>query len=105
MESAWAEIARHIGKNASESVFPFLTTIYIYALARAGDAAQAHDALDQMRHFAARQTGASADVWHRVGVSLSAGCLVSPEKDYSRAAELIEPVLSEKWRGGGSDEQ
>ena len=34
--SAWREIAPHIRAKAHEQVFPFLTTIYLYALERAG---------------------------------------------------------------------
>jgi tetratricopeptide (TPR) repeat protein len=102
---AWREIAPHICAKAHEQVFPFLTTIYLYALERAGESAEVDRALDEMARHAERQTGWYARVWKEIGLAEARGSVAFARGDYDRAAELLGPALADIAIGGGSDEQ
>jgi tetratricopeptide (TPR) repeat protein len=103
--SGWREIAPHVRAKAHEQVFPFLTTIYFYALERAGESAEVDRALAEMERHAERQTGGYARVWREIGLAEARGSVAFARGDYDRAAGLLGPVLGDIAIGGGSDEQ
>ncbi len=104
-DSEWREIAPYIRANARDHLFPFLNCIYLYALARAGEADEVAIALEEMERHAQHQSGELAHIWHRVGVPIAKGSIAFANGDYDRAADLLGPILSEVACGGGSDEQ
>ncbi|HUY27925.1 MAG TPA: hypothetical protein VMV27_10940 [Candidatus Binataceae bacterium] len=101
----WREIAPHVRAKAHEQVFPFLTSIYLFALERAGESAEVDRALDETRRHAERQSGNAARVWGQVGLAQARGCVAYARGEYDRAAALLAPILPEIAIGGGSDEQ
>ena len=104
-ETRWREIAPHIRAKAHEQVFPFLTTIYLYALERAGETAEVDRALYEMERYAETLTGRAAHVWKDVGLLQARGSIAFARGDYDRAAVMLGPALGEIACGGGSDEQ
>lgn len=105
VDSEWREIAPHIRGYARDHLFPFLNCIYLYALARAGEAATVNIALAEMERHADLQTGELARIWLEVGVPLAKGSIAFANGDYDRAADLLGPVIGQEACGGGSDEQ
>ena len=101
----WRQIAPRIRDRAHEQVFPFLTTIYLYALERAGESAEVDRALGEMEHYAQRQTGRAAHVWNEIGINEARGSVAFARGDYDRAAALLGTALDDIACGGGSDEQ
>jgi tetratricopeptide (TPR) repeat protein len=101
----WREIAPHIRAKAHEQVFPFLNSIYLYALERAGESAEVDRALVEMDRHASRQTGRAAHVWSEIGLNQARGAVAFARGDYDRAANLLEAALGDIACGGGSDEQ
>jgi tetratricopeptide (TPR) repeat protein len=101
----WREIAPRILAKTHEQVFPFLTTIYLYALERAGQSAEVDRALAEMERFAERQTGNARRVWKDIGLPEARGAVAFARGDYDRAAAMLGPILDDIACGGGSDEQ
>ncbi|MGC1678400.1 MAG: hypothetical protein WA740_12810 [Candidatus Binataceae bacterium] len=101
----WREIAPHVRAKSHEQVFPFLNSIYLFALERAGESAEVDRALDEMRGYAERQDGGSVRVWNQVGMAEARGCVAYARGDFDRAADLFGAILPEIAICGGSDEQ
>jgi tetratricopeptide (TPR) repeat protein len=105
VQERWRDVAPHIRAKAHEQVFPFLTTIYLYALERAGESAEVDRALAEMEEYAGLQTGRAAYVWNEIGVTQARGSIAFARGDFDRAAALLGGVLRDIACGGGSDEQ
>ncbi|MGD0117745.1 MAG: hypothetical protein ABSD30_06750 [Candidatus Binatus sp.] len=105
VDDEWRAIAPHIRANAHDTLFPFLNCIYLYALTRAGESKEAESALASMQRHAEKPTGGLAHVWNEIGLPLARGCVAFAAGDYDRASALLEPILEEVPRVGGSDEQ
>lgn len=101
----WREIAPHVRARAHEQVFPFLNSIYLFALERAGESAEVDRALDEMRRYAERLSGDAARVWNEVGMAEARGCVAYARGEFDRAADLLGAILPEIAICGGSDEQ
>jgi tetratricopeptide (TPR) repeat protein len=101
----WRKLAPYIIHKAHEQVFPFLTTIYLYALERAGESAEVDRAMKAMADYAQRQAGRAAHVWQKIGLAEARGSTAFARGDYDRAAELLGEALTDIAAGGGSDEQ
>jgi tetratricopeptide (TPR) repeat protein len=105
VQERWREVAPHIRAKAHEQVFPFLTSIYLYALERAGESAEVDRALAEMEEYARRQTGRAAYVWSEIGINQARGSVAFARGDFDRAATLLGSALGGIASGGGSDEQ
>ena len=101
----WREVAPHIQAKAHARVFPFLTSIYLYALERAGESAEVDCALAEMEEYARSQTGRAAYVWNEIGLKQARGSVAFARGDFDRAAALLGGALGDIACGGGSDEQ
>jgi tetratricopeptide (TPR) repeat protein len=101
----WREIAPRIRAKAHEQVFPFLTTIYLYALERAGESAEVNQAMSAMERYAEHISGRLRGVWNDVGLAQARGTIAFARGDYDQAAALLGTALDNIARGGGSDEQ
>jgi tetratricopeptide (TPR) repeat protein len=102
---AWKAIAPRASKCGGEHLFPFLNAIYLFALERAGEAERVKFELKASESFADQQSGNGALVWRKIGLPLLQGSVAYARGDYDRCAELLDPILPELWRAGGSDEQ
>jgi tetratricopeptide (TPR) repeat protein len=105
VQERWREIAPHIRAHVHARVFPFLTTIYLYALERAGESAEVDRALAEMEEYGRRQTGRAAYVWNEIGLKQARGSVAFARGDFDRAAALLGGALGDIASGGGSDEQ
>jgi tetratricopeptide (TPR) repeat protein len=101
----WRQVAPHIQAKAHARVFPFLTSIYLYALERAGESAEVDRALAEMEEYARSQTGRAAYVWNEIGLKQARGSVAFARGDFDRAAALLGGALGDIACGGGSDEQ
>ena len=101
----WADIAAHVEANSHEQVFPFLSVIYLFALARAGAAAEAATVMAEFERFADGCTGHARAVWHTVGLGLARATLAYAGGRWDEAADGFGPLLECSGKGGGSDEQ
>lgn len=104
-DAPWADIAVHIEANSREHVFPFLSVIYLFALVRAGAAAEAARVAAELERHAEAQTGRAREVWYTVGLGLARATLAYAEGRWDEAAAGFEPLLERSGEGGGSDEQ
>ena len=100
----WREIAPRVRAKAHEQVFPFLNSIFLFALERAGESAEVDRALDEMRRHAEGLSGDAARVW-KIGLVEARGCVAYARGDFDRAAEALGAILPEVAICGGSDEQ
>jgi tetratricopeptide (TPR) repeat protein len=105
VQERWREVAPHIQAKAHTRVFPFLTSIYLYALERAGESAEVDRALAEMEEYARSQTGRAAYVWNEIGLKQARGSVAFARGDFDRAAALLGGALGDIACGGGSDEQ
>jgi tetratricopeptide (TPR) repeat protein len=105
VQERWREVAPHIQAKAHARVFPFLTSIYLYALERAGESAEVDRALAEMEEYARSQTGRAAYVWNEIGLKQARGSVAFARGDFDRAAALLGGALGDIACGGGSDEQ
>jgi tetratricopeptide (TPR) repeat protein len=105
VQERWREVAPHIRAKAHARVFPFLTTIYLYALERAGESAEVDRALAEMEGYARSQAGRAAHVWNGIGLKQARGSVAFARGEYDRAAGLLGGALGDIACGGGSDEQ
>jgi tetratricopeptide (TPR) repeat protein len=105
VQERWREVAPHIQAKAHARVFPFLTTIYLYALERAGESAEVDRALAEIEKYARSQTGRAAYVWNEIGLKQARGSVAFARGDFDRAAALLGGALGDIACGGGSDEQ
>lgn len=101
---AWAPIAAAVAPRAAEPVFPFLSAHYAYALTRAGEHDAVAAALARL-HAQAAGDRPPARIWRRLGLPLLHGVVAAATGDHARAATLLEPLLDEMPRAGGSDAQ
>ncbi|HEY8516606.1 MAG TPA: hypothetical protein VIS07_13935 [Candidatus Binatia bacterium] len=105
LDDEWSALAPHVVERAYEQCFPFLNAHWAYALTRAGMDDVVDDALDALRAYALRQTGAAARVFRDVGVPLVTACAAFAAGEAARCVALLEPVLPEVACVGGSDAQ
>jgi hypothetical protein len=83
-----------------------LIAIFLYALERAGERERVDFELTAIKSFADQlDGGARALVWREIGLPLVRASVKYARGDYERCAELLDPILREVWRAGGSDEQ
>lgn len=99
----WQRLSPYIEGRAHEFNFPFLNVLYIYALAKAGEAPQAEEVLEEMQRFADNQSGPLKKRW-QTSLPLAKACLSFAEKDFSEASGLLKNCF-DMTQAGGSDEQ
>jgi hypothetical protein len=104
-DECWSAVADAVAPRAGEQVFPFLNAHQVYALARAGRAAEAHAASTALARFAARQAGGYRRIWREIAVPLVEGCRAFAEGAFAQCATLLEPIAGDCYRVGGSDAQ
>ncbi|WP_431606648.1 tetratricopeptide repeat protein [Legionella maioricensis] len=96
-------VVSHLGTHPFEYYMGFNNAHFIYGLARAGQKKLAEDSLKQMEIQA--HSLPSGSLWTKVVLPLCQGIYAFANADYKAAAELMEPVIEQGPRIGGSDAQ
>jgi hypothetical protein len=96
-------VVSHLGSHPFEYYTGFNNVHFIYGLVRAGQKNLAKDSLKQMEIQA--HSLPSGSLWTRVVLPLCQGIYAFANADYKTAAELMEPVMEQSFRIGGSDAQ
>ena len=104
-DGAWAPMMPHLGGGARGFMFPFLASHYAYALTRGGQEKAAREVIARQHRLAEQRQGEEGRIWQRIGTPLVEGCLASALEDHATAARVMEPVIREAGRIGGSDAQ
>jgi hypothetical protein len=105
MDAKWPAIADRIAPRAVETIMPFMSAHYVYALARAGrrDALEASLTNVRTRNKANDEEGRR--VWAAVGQPVVEAAAAFGSGDRARAAVLLDPVMPLMPAIGGSDAQ
>jgi hypothetical protein len=98
----WEPVVAEARKRASENLFPFHDLHYLYALARAGEHAEADAFIAGLQRKA--ETEAS-DVWGGLCLPAARALVCFARGDKAGAAETLAPILPDLHRIGGSHAQ
>ncbi len=96
-------VVSHLGTHPFEYYTGFNNVHFIYGLVRSGQKKLAEDSLKLMDTQAPSLS--SSSLWTKVVLPLCRGIYAFADADYKTAAELIEPVIGQGSRIGGSDAQ
>lgn len=99
----WADVAEHIAARGADTVNPFLTLQYLYALGRT-DMPEA-DALMQAIHAAADSDRFDRIAWAEVALPAATGILAYCQGDYPTAITDLARALPRMAECGGSHAQ
>jgi len=99
----WADVADHIAARGADTVNPFLTLQYLYALARTGRAEGAHlMAAVQARALAPAHDRAA---WAEVALPAAIGIMAHRAGDYPTSSRQLAQALPRMAEIGGSHAQ
>ena len=101
----WQAIAGRVLPHVGECAVPFNAAHYAYALCRAGKDDDVRRLRQCVAAFAARQIGDRAKAWQGTGVPLVDASIAMARGDADAACALLDPVVGEIGRVGGSDAQ
>jgi hypothetical protein len=101
----WQAIAGRVLPHVGECAIPFNAAHYAYALCRAGKDDDVRRLRQCVAAFAARQIGDRAKAWQGTGVPLVDASIAMARGDADAACALLDPVVGEIGRVGGSDAQ
>jgi tetratricopeptide (TPR) repeat protein len=101
----WQAIAERVLPHVGECAIPFNAAHYAYALCRAGRDDESRQLRECVGAFAARQMGDRAKAWQGAGVPLVDASIAMARGDAASACVLLDPVVGEIGRVGGSDAQ
>lgn len=99
----WADVADHIGQRGADTVQPFLTMQYLFALARA--ARPEAETLFEAVQDRAQGNGFDAPIWANVAVPACAGLMAHAQGDYERCVAELGAALPRMAETGGSHAQ
>ncbi len=100
----WAEPADLIAARGVDTVQPFLTMQYLYALGRAGRP-EAEHLMAGVRYHAANSPLSSREAWAEVALPACEGILAFTRGDYNTAASRLVAALPRFVETGGSHAQ
>src|SRR5262249_53935325 len=102
MDAEWPAIADRIAPRAMETIMPFMSAHYVYALARAGRHGVLEGALASVRARSEANDEEGRRVWAAVGRSVVEAAAAFGSARAAAAAALAEPVMRlTPGRGGG----
>lgn len=105
MDSEWDGIADHVEARVGEAFMPFLSAHHVYALVRAGRDEAAEKCLETVRERSLRDDEEGRRVWAGAGRAIVEATAEFARGSARRAAELLDPAMSDMTRIGGSDAQ
>lgn len=100
----WADVADHIAQRGRDTVNPFLTMQYLYALSREGRA-EAGMLMDAVRDRAADTSRHDQMVWQDVALPACEGILAYARGDWATCLNRLGQALPRMAEGGGSHAQ
>jgi hypothetical protein len=100
----WIEIADKAEQRIGDCLSAFTQPHWMMALAATGREEAARRLLDAMRAFGSG-VGAVAQIVGTIAVPVSEAVLAHGRGEHARAVALMNPVLDEMWRLGGSHAQ
>jgi len=101
----WAPVVDQARRRAGEHLFPFHDLHYLFALARAGQPAEATAFLSSIKEHAASLSDPTAIVWTNITVPAGEALLDFVDGRPQSAGEKLAPVLHHLNRIGGSHAQ
>lgn len=99
----WNDVAAHIAARGADTVNPFLTLQYLYALARTGRS-EAVDLMEAMRARAARPAH-DRSAWADVALPAAEGIMAHGKGDFAQACRKLAQSLPRMAEIGGSHAQ
>lgn len=100
--SRWADVAAHVRERIFDRQNAFLDLHFAFALARAGDDVAVAKLLGGIADHARRE---AAPVWREVALPAIRGAVAFARRQWSDAAERLEPVAGRMHLLGGSTAQ
>ena len=101
----WAELAEKAAQRVDDLALPFTDLHFLMALLRDGREALVETMLRAMREYAQGREGTLAPVMARVHLPVAQALRAFAAGEFSEAAALLEPVLEQLYRAGGSHAQ
>ncbi|MEZ5927497.1 MAG: tetratricopeptide repeat protein [Parvularculaceae bacterium] len=101
----WAPVVSEARKRAGEHLLPFHDIHYLYALARAGEPAEAEAFLASIEGHSRAQFGPARAAWAEACLPAARGVLALARGDDETAAAHLASALPELGRIGGSHAQ
>jgi hypothetical protein len=99
----WADVSAHVAARGADTVNPFLTLQYLYALARTGRS-EAATLMQAIRDRAARPAH-DQTAWADVALPTAEGIMAHQAGDWSRAVSRLAQALPRMAEIGGSHAQ
>lgn len=100
----WADLTPYIARRGADTVQPFLTLQYLYALARSGRPEAAH-LMDAVRRRADTAASHDTTAWRDVALPAADGLLAHAREDYETAIVQLGAALPRMADIGGSHAQ
>lgn len=105
LEAFWSAVADHVENHASECFMPFVSAHHAFALARGGRKEALENLLNTVASRATDSDAEAMRVWRTTGLAVVRASAAHGVGDRAEAAELLEPVMPDITRCGGSDAQ
>lgn len=101
----WADVVAHVAQRGADTVSPFLTLQYLYALGRTDDHTALDTLMDAITDRAADSTQHDYRAWAEVALPAARGIVAHANRDWSEAARLLGIALPRLAECGGSHAQ
>ncbi len=101
----WSEVSEKIAEREFEHIQPFHDLHYIFALARSGKTDLVDEFLRSMEAHAKSLEGPLAHVWADLCLPLARSITAYASQDWSRALALMDPLIKNLHKIGGSHAQ
>lgn len=101
----WADVVDHVAQRGADTVSPFLTLQYLYALGRNDDRAALGVMMDAIGARAADTAQHDHRAWAEVALPAAQGIVAHADKDWAQAVRLMGAALPRLAECGGSHAQ
>ncbi|MCR8825508.1 tetratricopeptide repeat protein [Pseudosulfitobacter koreensis] len=101
----WADVVDHVAQRGADTVSPFLTLQYLYALGRTDDRRALGVMMDAIEARAADATKHDHRAWAEVALPAARGIVAHANRNWSEAARLMGAALPRLAECGGSHAQ
>lgn len=100
----WTGLAERLSGRSRDTVTPFLSLQYLYALARAGRDAEVAEMMAQIDEIGASNAW-NASIWGSLGTVCAMGLVCHARGQWKPAADALDTATPLVWKGGGSHAQ
>jgi tetratricopeptide (TPR) repeat protein len=105
IKNQWQGICPNLLPRIHEHALPFQDLHYVYALARTGQSELVHTMLESMQSHIQTIEPSLQKTWAEVAIPAAKGMIAHAQKEWSIAVSLMESVLPELYKIGGSHAQ